>query len=229
MPSTPIHVGTADGHSALTEPRIPKEYQGAPIWDRVTPPQLAVDMVMKLEDFRQAAYLDSVGKPTIGWGSTRMPDGSPVKMGQTLNQDPARQLLREQMLGWCAALGRRVKAPLTENMASAMLSWTHNLGENNLQGSMLAGMLNAGAYDKASWQLGGWRMERGPDGRLRQSLGLARRRELERRVFAGLVLDQYNRVWKMNEQDLAVYYKKALDGAHEWTEAIKTHTTGGNT
>ena len=48
-----------------------------------------VDFVGGFEGFKTDAYLDTKGNSTIGYGTTRYPDGTPVEMGDTITKEKA--------------------------------------------------------------------------------------------------------------------------------------------
>ena len=180
-------------------------------WDRASPPPLALDLIAKVEAFRAAAYQDGTGVWTVGFGSTVMPGGRRVVRGDMLEQADARLLLGRQAQAWCAAIARHVSSSLSTNEAAALISWVHNLGEGNLCGSTLAAMLDAGRHDLAQRQFGSWVMAGG-----QKSLGLMRRRELERRIFAGGTLAEYDGVWRLGEAAFEPAYAQAFADAAAW-------------
>lgn len=53
----------------------------------------SVDIIKKYEGFRSEAYKCPAGVMTIGFGSTKYADGSPVKKGDTITEDTAEGLL----------------------------------------------------------------------------------------------------------------------------------------
>ena len=69
----------------------------------------AIELIKEFEGFRTEAYLDGVGIPTIGYGTTHWPNGSPVKMGEVVTQEQAERYLKsfivEHILPQAAAHG----------------------------------------------------------------------------------------------------------------------------
>jgi lysozyme len=55
----------------------------------MTPSSKCYDLIKRFEGCRLEAYQDSVGVWTIGWGTTRYPDGSPVSPGDKITQAEA--------------------------------------------------------------------------------------------------------------------------------------------
>ena len=92
--------------------------------------------VMNDEGFRADPYLDSVGVPTIGYGSTRVL-GEPVDMNWTaIEADVARQLLRGdlyQALVDAQAIFDRFNG-MDEVRQEVIVNMAYNLGRRGLAG-----------------------------------------------------------------------------------------------
>ncbi|MGL6349156.1 MAG: lysozyme [Aeromonas sp.] len=56
-------------------------------------PKAAIDLIKEFEGCELTAYDDGVGVATIGYGATFYQDGSKVKLGQTITQRAADELL----------------------------------------------------------------------------------------------------------------------------------------
>lgn len=189
------------------------------VWDRSTVPSMAVDLVARLEAFSAAAYQDSVGVWTVGYGSTFMPSGRRVGRGDVLGRSDAGALLGHQLQTWCTEICRDVPGPLAVVEAASLVSFVHNLGGGALRGATLTAMLNAGHPDLAQWQFGGWVMAGG-----KKSLGLMRRRELERRIFAGGTLAEYGAIWQMQQPAFEPSYARAFVDAAAWRKGSPAGT-----
>jgi lysozyme len=110
-------------------------------------------LIKGFEGLRLIAYQDSAGVWTIGYGSTRYKNGSPVKHGDTLvNEACASDLLQVTLGQYENAVNRDVKVPLTQNQFNALVSFTYNEGTGALAESHLLIKLNqkdfAGAADE---------------------------------------------------------------------------------
>jgi GH24 family phage-related lysozyme (muramidase) len=134
-----------------------------------------LELIKSFEGFRATTYTCPGGKPTIGWGHVIQPGESfvePISPAQGLS------ILARDLAQAEAAVERLVTAPLTDNQFAALVSFTFNLGQGNLQKSTLLKKLNAGDYAGAANELPKWRMAGG------QVLeGLVRRRAAERALF----------------------------------------------
>ena len=99
-----------------------------------------IDIIKKFEGCHLKAYPDplSGGLPiTIGWGSTRKKNGTPFKLGDTITQKEADELLIAQ----CESqfLPSLSKIPywreMNDNQRGALLSFAYNLGAGFYGGS----------------------------------------------------------------------------------------------
>ena len=132
-----------------------------------------IDLIKKHEGLRLTAYLDAVGVPTIGYGSTRG-----VKMGTTITEQQAHDLLMKDV----AIAENDVKVhnlALNQNQFDALVSFTFNLGGGNLSKSTLLRKVRANPCDptiKAEfmrWVYGGGKV----------LPGLVRRRKEEAELY----------------------------------------------
>lgn len=125
------------------------------------------------EGCRLAAYLDSVGVPTIGYGHTHG-----VTMGMTCTQEQADAWLQEDVQGAVQAVNDLVTVPLTQQQFDALVDFTFNLGTGALQHSTLLRLLNSGNYQGAGGEFEKWDKAGG-----KVLPGLLRRRQAERDMF----------------------------------------------
>lgn len=132
-------------------------------------------LIRQFEGLRLRAYRDAIGKPTIGYGTTRG-----VKMGQEITKDRAEELLREDVARFEEFVERLVTVPLTQGQWDALVSWVYNLGPTNLEQSTLLRRLNAGDYPGAAAEMERWTRAGG-----KVLAGLVRRRAAERALFEG--------------------------------------------
>jgi lysozyme len=121
------------------------------------------------EGYREHAYLDIVGVPTIGYGTTEN-----VKLGD--RTDPVKALERalSDMQKFEGAIKQCVKVPLHQYEYDAYLSLSYNIGSGAFCRSTLVRLLNEGKYEQACDQILRWNKAGGKVVR-----GLAIRREKE--------------------------------------------------
>lgn len=138
-----------------------------------------LDLIRRFEGFRSMPYLCPAGVPTIGYGSTRYEDGTPVTLNDAaIERARADQIMRATLTSYEDAVRRYVKVPLTQGQYDALTDFAYNAGPKNLQTSTLLRKLNAGDYAGAAEQFGRWVYGGG-----QVLMGLVRRRTAERALF----------------------------------------------
>lgn len=118
--------------------------------------------------------------PTMGFGSTRNADGTPVRDGQTITPDRGLVLLLSDANRFERAVKRCAPVPMHSHEFSAYVSLTYNIGEGAFCGSTLAKKLNALDYAGACAEISRWTKFNGKD-----LPGLVKRRERERAECEG--------------------------------------------
>jgi len=106
---------------------------------------LGRNFIYKKEGVRLKAYLDVVGIPTIGVGFTYYPDGSKVKIGDTISLQRCDELFTLIVKNYEDAVNNIVKVKLTQNQFNALVSFTFNLGSGALKISSLLKYINSNA------------------------------------------------------------------------------------
>lgn len=137
-----------------------------------------LELIKHFEGLRLQAYKCPAGIPTIGYGSTFYPDGTKVKMGDSITTVQAENLLKNTLKIFERGVDDAVTVSLTDNQFSALVSFTFNVGLNAFRNSTLLRMLNLKNYNGAADQLLRWNKAGN------QTLaGLTRRRQAERNLF----------------------------------------------
>ena len=137
-----------------------------------------VDLICEFEGEQLIAYDDGVGVWTIGFGTIKYPNGVRVKRGDKCTEAQAEQYLRNDLIKFENAVNRLVKVPLNQNQFDALISFTYNLGETNLNSSTLLKKLNTKDYAGAAKELLRWNRAGG-----RILNGLVKRRKIEMELF----------------------------------------------
>ena len=140
----------------------------------------AVALVKHFEGLYQTAYLCPAGVPTIGYGHT----GSDVRLGVTITEVQAEQLLADDLAEAAAIVDKYVRVPLPENPRGALSSFVFNLGGGAFASSTLLRLLNLGDTAGAGGQFGRWTKAR-VSGQLVDLPGLVARRAAEAALFSG--------------------------------------------
>ena len=137
-------------------------------------------LIREFEGFRSKPYLCPAGVPTIGYGSTRYEDGTPVTLNdEPIDQARANAIMRTTLAReYEPAVQRYVKVPLTQGQYDALVDFAYNAGAKNLLQSTLLKKLNAKNYAGASKEFEKWVYGGG-----KVLPGLVRRRKAEQALF----------------------------------------------
>ena len=131
--------------------------------------QASIDAIKSREGCRLAAYQDSGGTWTIGYGKT----GS-VKEGDTCTQEQADKWLADDMAWAGQCVEGAVKVHLSDSQFGALVSFAYNVGAQAFTSSTLVNRLNAGDYAAVPQELERWNKVNG-----KVSNGLTNRRNSE--------------------------------------------------
>jgi lysozyme len=119
--------------------------------------QACIDLIHRFEGFRESPYLCPAGVPTIGYGSTRYPDGSHVNLTDpAITRERADEIMRATLVEYEEAVNRYVRVFLSQNQFDALVDFAYNAGAKNLLNSTLLRLLNTGDYDRAAAQFNRW-------------------------------------------------------------------------
>jgi lysozyme len=132
------------------------------------------------EGYRSRAYPDAVGVLTIGYGHTSMAGAPRVTVGMVISRAQADQILAADLKKYEAQVRAIVKVPLSQPQFDALLSFTYNEGEGNLERLVAATGLNRGAYTAVPAHMLAYDIAGG-----RVLADLVRRRRAEAAMFQG--------------------------------------------
>ncbi len=136
-------------------------------------------IIRHFEGFSSMPYLDPVGIPTIGYGSIWGLDRRRVTMEHPeINEDDGEIILGRMLRHTERAVIRLIRVSLSEDQFSALVSFTYNLGNGNLQRSTLRMKANRGDTAGAAAEFPKWRRAGG-----RVLRGLVRRRAEEQALW----------------------------------------------
>lgn len=155
--------------------RVPPQVMERAARGGMTINQDGLDLIKSFEGLYLDAYLDPVDIWTIGYGHT---EG--VYEGMTITEAEAEELLRKDLAEFEAYVSEAVQVDLNENQFSALVSFTFNLGPENLLDSTLLKLLNQGDFQGAADQFPIWNKAGS-----QELEGLTRRRKAERALFLG--------------------------------------------
>jgi len=135
-----------------------------------------IALVKEFEHLELAPYYDAAGFPTVGYGHLLSRERwADLSQWAVITEEEADAfLLRKDLAVAESAVTRLVRIPLSHGQASALVSFTFNLGSGALQASTLRRVLNRGEYHAVPAQLRRWVFAGA-----RRLRGLARRRRAE--------------------------------------------------
>lgn len=137
-----------------------------------------VDLICNFEGLRLKAYDDGVGVWTIGFGTTKYPNGIRVKKGDTCTLDQAKTYMQNDLKSFEQTVNNTVKVPLNQNQFDALVSLAYNIGSTAFKNSTLVKRLNEGNYKAAANQFNVWVNAGG-----KRMQGLVNRRAAESTLF----------------------------------------------
>ena len=141
--------------------------------------QDALDLIAAFEGFSSEPYLDPIGIPTIGYGSTWDANRDRVTMDHPpISKEQAQALVAQELQHVEGAISILVIVPLNQCQFDALCSFIFNVGSGNFQSSTLRMKLNRGDYDAAAGEFWKWRRAGG-----KILKGLVRRRAAEEELF----------------------------------------------
>lgn len=135
------------------------------------------------EGYRARAYDDGTGVQTLGWGSTRREDGSPVQRGDTTTPERALIALNRDAQRTARAIAACIgSVPLAQHEFDAFVSLAYNIGPGAFCRSTIFKRLkeNPPDYAGACAAIKLWNRAGG-----RELPGLVKRREAEYRQCMG--------------------------------------------
>lgn len=107
-----------------------------------------IQFLIKEEGLVKRPYLDQVGVPTIGVGSTYWEDGTKVKMTDApITTERAIQLFRNTLKGYELAVYSSTRDDINHNQFDALTSFTYNVGTNGFKTSELVKKVNQDKED----------------------------------------------------------------------------------
>jgi len=142
-----------------------------------------LELIKESEGFSSTPYLCPAKIPTIGYGSTKYPDGRKVSLSDNpITKEEATTYLRFDVVDAEKLVTKTVTVPLTQGQFDALVDFVYNLGSGALLGSTLLKVLNNGDYSTASNEFLKWNKAR-VDGILKELPGLTKRRKAEQMLF----------------------------------------------
>lgn len=138
-----------------------------------------INLIKQFEGLKLKAYKCPAGIMTIGYGSTRWLNGTPIKENDVIDEATAEALLQNDLKRFEDVINKLVKARINQNQFDALVCFTYNIGDYALKKSTLLQQLNDNVDKKlVAEQFLRWNKANG------EALnGLTRRRQAERDLF----------------------------------------------
>jgi lysozyme len=131
--------------------------------------------VSKHEGFKENAYRPLPNDIlSLGHGSTRHPDGSPIKATDTITRKQAEDYLKHDLSKFSNQISKCIKVPVSQYEYEAYVSLTYNIGAGAFCSSTLVRKLNRYDYEGACKEILRWNKFQGQEVR-----GLTNRRQQE--------------------------------------------------
>lgn len=138
-----------------------------------------IELIKRFEGFRSAAYQDSVGVWTIGYGTTAAAGvGITPRKGMVIDEAKASYYLMAAVDKFADQIAQKITAPINENEFGAFVSLAYNIGPGAFGASTALRRFNAGDKEGAAKSMR-WFNKAG--GKVLR--GLERRREAEVELF----------------------------------------------
>jgi lysozyme len=139
-------------------------------------------LLQECEGLRLKSYLDSAGIWTIGYGTTRYPDGSQVQEGDTCTQEQAEYWTYNDLAWVLKAVNEMVAVDINQKMFDALCMFVYNIGAQAFHKSSMLRQLNQCNWKQASIEFDKWVKARS-GGKLVTVKGLVNRRDKEQALF----------------------------------------------
>lgn len=87
-----------------------------------------INFLINLEGFKLCSYKDTKGIWTIGIGSTRHVDNTPVKKDEKISKNEVYKLFHITAVDYENAINKYIKISLTQNQFNALFALCYNIG-----------------------------------------------------------------------------------------------------
>jgi lysozyme len=150
----------------------------------MTPSDNCLSLIKSEEGCVLNPYLDQANIPTIGWGTTRYPNGDYVTMQDApITQDQADYFLQCDVEDTATAVNAMIPAGLNQNQYDALVDFAYNAGTGALHGSTLLKLIKADPQDPNITNAFCMWDKVHVDGQLEVSNGLLQRRKKEAALY----------------------------------------------
>lgn len=138
-------------------------------------------LIKRYEGLRTQAYRDEVGVWTIGYGHTAMAGAPEVTPGMRITRGQADAIFARDTASFADQVAALIKARLTDNQFSAVVSFAYNVGIAAFRKSSVLKAVNSSQFEAVPRRLNMWVMAGG-----KVLPGLVKRRAAEGALFMSL-------------------------------------------
>ena len=139
-----------------------------------------IDLIKSFEGFYAKPYMCPASVPTIGYGTTRYPNGNKVTLKDvSITEQQGVEYLMHDLKTFEKYVDSYCRDDVNQNQFDALVSFCYNLGPNNLKSSTLLKKVNLNPSDPSilneflKWNKGGGRVLK----------GLTKRRQAESNLY----------------------------------------------
>ena len=139
-----------------------------------------IDLIKSFEGFYAKPYMCPASVPTIGYGTTRYPNGNKVTLKDiSITEQQGVEYLMHDLKTFEKYVDSYCRDDVDQNQFDALVSFCYNLGPNNLKSSTLLKKVNLNPSDPSilneflKWNKGGGRVLK----------GLTKRRQAESNLY----------------------------------------------
>ena len=139
-----------------------------------------IDLIKSFEGFYAKPYMCPASVPTIGYGTTRYPNGNKVTLKDvSITEQKGVEYLMDDLKTFEKYVDSYCRDDVNQNQFDALVSFCYNLGPNNLKSSTLLKKVNLNPSDPSilneflKWNKGGGRVLK----------GLTKRRQAESNLY----------------------------------------------
>ena len=139
-----------------------------------------IDLIKSFEGFYAKPYMCPASVPTIGYGTTRYPNGNKVTLKDvSITEQQGVEYLMDDLKTFEKYVDSYCRDDVNQNQFDALVSFCYNLGPNNLKSSTLLKKVNLNPFDPSilneflKWNKGGGRVLK----------GLTKRRQAESNLY----------------------------------------------
>ena len=124
-------------------------------WNRANVPFVTFQLAGRLFGYEPIA-VERDGKWLIGYGSSVMPNGQPVKQGDTITTPAANAMMSKKLEDSMQSLLNDVNWQLNDLQAATLILFLYLHGNDAFSNSIISRMANSGRLDLVGGQIGSW-------------------------------------------------------------------------